>query len=422
MEIAATRLPPIASLRPLTAARCALVPSDQLQRHHQYYNEVLALVDHLRAERYRLPPDPVMQATEPRPDDDEETCLQKHEYARLHKSLAREMTRGLRQVDHLGNGRHLISQHVLVEIAGSRVVNYRSDGSSRYADLARQSMVEVSEDGVPEAISRQGNTLYSGPQAIPLPPHKIAADGLGPVPQHFSLIVGGQTIQVTCRPLPSGLIAVDFQGHHLQVAFCEITPNRRTIERIVYNHLEALRQKVAPERLATELTVRAVPKSPPKISGNLKPQPLPSLPGSSVAAPKKKSESPHSKTKSEAPVSPKAANEVKPDLKPKPPSPPIRIQLASGAKLSSTRARLRKARKLAAKVTKYDPHPATYSVKEQVARRLAILSEEELEAFQAEININPSDQPGRSGWLDEKWLYEKSDQDPLLLLILQLLS
>ena len=121
-------------------------------------------------------------------------------------------------------------------------------------------------------------------------------------------------------------------------------------------------------------------------------------------------------------MSPKAANEVKPDLKPKPPSPPIRIQLASGAKLSSTRARLRKARKLAAKVTKYDPHPATYSVKEQVARRLAILSEEELEAFQAEININPSDQPGRSGWLDEKWLYEKSDQDPLLLLILQLLS
>lgn len=57
-----------------------------------------------------------------------------------------------------------------------------------------------------------------------------------------------------------------------------------------------------------------------------------------------------------------------------------------------------------------------------MARRLALLNEEELEAFEEEIKINPSGHPGRDGWLNEEWLYQKSDQDPLLLLILQLLS
>ena len=58
MEIAASRLPPIASLRPLTPARCAQVPAEQLRRHHQYYNEVLTQIELLRAGRFRLPPDP----------------------------------------------------------------------------------------------------------------------------------------------------------------------------------------------------------------------------------------------------------------------------------------------------------------------------------------------------------------------------
>ncbi|MBX3169387.1 MAG: hypothetical protein KF760_18450 [Candidatus Eremiobacteraeota bacterium] len=422
MEIAVTRLPPIAQMRPLTAARCARLPADQLKLHHQYYNEVLALVEHLRAERYRLPPDPVMQATEPRPDDDEATAIHKSEYARLHKSLAREMTRGCRQADQLGDGSHVLSEHVQVEIAGPRVVNYRSDGSSRYADLDRQTLVEISEDGVPEAISRQGTTLYSGSQAFPLPTQKSPARAATAIPPSFSLVVGNPSVEVLCRTLPTGLIEMDFQGHHLQVAFSEITPNRRTLEKIAYNYLEAVKERVPTQRLAKEFTVTKVPQAPPKISGNLKPQPLPPLPQVAGPAAKKKAEPVAKKAVGKAQPAPKQPAEVKPDLKPKPPSPPLRIQLASGAKLSSTKARLRKARKLAAKVTKYDPHPATFSVKEQVARRLAILSEEELEAFQEEININPSGHPSREGWLNEEWLYQKSDQDPLLLLILQLLS
>lgn len=421
MEIAASRLPPIASLRPLTAARCAQVPADQLRKHHQYYNEVLALLEHLRTERYRLPPDPVNQATQPGPDDDAASAIHKSEYARLHKSLAREMTRGCRQVDQLGNGSHVLSEHVHVEISDPKVVNYRSDGSSRYADLDRQTLVEISEDGVPEAISRRGNTLFSGPQAFPLPPQKSPPPEQAAVPPHFSLRVGDRNVEVTCRTLPSGLIELDFEGHHLQVAFSEITPNRLTLERIAHNYLEAVREKVPPERLAKELTVKAIPKAPPRINGNLKPQPLPPLKKPTLKAPKK-AQPTSIKQPAKTEVAPKATGEVKADLKPKPPSPPIRIQLASGSKLSSTRARLRKARKLAAKVTKYDPHSATYSIKEQVARRLAILSEEELEAFQQEININPSGHPARDGWLNEEWLYQKSDQDPLLLLILQLLS
>lgn len=409
MEIAASRLPPIASLRPLTAARCTEVPGDQLKLHHRYYNEVLALVEHLRAARYRLPPDLLMQATEEHPDDNEATVVHKTEYARLHKSLAREMTRAYRQVDQLGDG-----AHPNVEIAGPRVVNYRNDGSSRYADLDRQTLVEVSGDGVPEVISRQGKTLFSGPHAYPQPPQKAPPPGQPDIPPRFSLM----GVEVTCRVLTSGLVEMDFEGHHLQVAFSEIVPNRRTLEHIAYNYLEAIRERVPRERLAREFTVLPQKKAPPKISGNLKPQPpLPKVkiapqPEKTEAAPPKGIPKPESK----------AAPEIKPDLKPRPPSPPIRIQLASGVKLSSTRARLRKARKLAAKVTRYDPHPATYSVKEQVARRLALLNEEELEAFEEEIKINPSGHPGRDGWLNEEWLYQKSDQDPLLLLILQLLS
>jgi len=412
MEIAASRLPHIASLRPLTAARCAQVPAGQLKQHHKYYNEVLALVEHLRAERYRLPPDPITQATAPRPEDDDDTAIHKLEYARLHKSLAREMTRGSRQRQQLGEG-----SHPNVDIEGARVVNYRCDGSSRYADLERQTLVDISEDGVPEAISRQGNTLYSGPHPFPLPPHQAALENT-PIPSRFNLVVGDQSYEITCRILASGLIEMDFQGHHLTVAFSEIVPNRQTLERIAYNYLEALREKVPPERLAREYKVQRVPKAPPKVTGNLQPvtlaKPEPAKTRKTDPAPRKQV--------AKADSAPKAPSEVKADLKPRPPSPPIRIQLASGSKLSSTRARLRKARKLAAKVTKYDPHPATYSVKEQVARRLAILSEEELEAFQAEININPSGHPGREGWLNEEWLYQKSDQDPLLLLILQLIS
>lgn len=423
MEIAATtRLPPIAQLRPLTAERCAQVPGDQLKLHHQYYNEVLALVEYLRAERYRLPPDPIQQATEPRPDDDAATAIQKSEYARLHKSLAREMTRGCRQVDQLGDGTHLLSQHIQVEIADPRVVNYRSDGSSRYADLDRQSLVEVSEDGVPEAISRRGNTLYSGSQAFPFPTQKSVGSDSTAVPPTFSLVVGNPSVEVLCRTLPTGLIEMEFQGHHLQVAFSEITPNRQALEKIAYNYLEAVKERVPPQRLTKEYTVKAVPKAPPKVCGNLKPQPLPAPPKAAALVAKKKVEPAPKKETARPEAAPKPAAEVKADLKPKPPSPPLRIQLASGAKLSSTKARLRKARKLAAKVTKYDPHAATFSVKEQVARRLAILSEEELAAFQEEIHINPSGHPSREGWLDEEWLYQKSDQDPLLLLILQLLS
>ncbi len=421
MEIAVTRLPPIAQMRPLTAERCAQVPPDQLRQHHQYYNEVLALVEHLRAERYRLPPDPIMQATEPRPDDDAATAIHKSEYARLHKSLAREMTRACRQVDQLGDGTHVLSQHVQVEIADPRVVNYRSDGSSRYADLNRQTLVEVSEDGVPEAISRRGTTLYSGSQPFPLSAPK-GNPAPAALPPSFSLVVGDPSVEILCRTLPTGLLEMEFQGHHLQVAFSEITPNRQALEKIAYNYLEAVKERVPPQRLAKEFTVQAAPKGPPKISGNLKPQPLPPLPKAAEPPAKKKVEPAPKREVSKPEAAPKPAAEVKADLKPKPPSPPLRIQLASGAKLSSTKARLRKARKLAAKVTKYDPHSATFSVKEQVARRLAILSEEELAAFQEEIHINPAGHPSREGWLDEEWLYQKSDQDPLLLLILQLLS
>lgn len=420
MEIAGIKLQPIASLRPLTVERCAEVPGDQLKKHHQYYNQVLAQVDQLRTKRYRLPPDPIQKATHPHPEDDPETALHKSEYARLHKSLAREMTRGCRQLDQLGDGHHQLSERVQVEIKAPQVIHYRSDGSSRYANLERQTLVEISEDGVPEAISRQGTTLCSGPHAFPLPPKPLLT-GQTAIPERFSLAVGNRSVEVHCRALPSGLIDLDFQGHHLQVAFAGITPNRQTLEKIAYNYLEAVTEKVPASRLARNLTVKPVPQAPPRVSGDIQPQPLPPLP--SRPTPTKKateSQLPKALTRSEA-VS-KTVAESKPDLKPKPPSPPVRIPLASGAKLSSTKARLRKARKLAARVTKYDPHKPTPSIKEQVARRLAILSDAELEAFEEQIHINPAGQPPRPGWLDEEWLYQKSEEDPLLLLILQLLS
>lgn len=411
MEIAASRLPPIASLRPLTVARCAQVPSEQLQRHHQYYNDVLAQIELLRAERYRLPPDPVVQATEIKPDEDEASQIHKAEYARLHKSLARELTRGCRQLDQLGPGRHVLSDHVHVEIAGDRITTHRSDGSTRYSDLHSQRLVEVSPEGVPEAISRKHNTMFSGPTAHPLPPQK-SVQSHHPPPEHFTLMVGGKSVAICCRSLASGVVELEFAGHRLQVSFSGLKPSQSALEKIAYNYLEALQEKVPPARLADHYKVEAKPHAPPQITGNRKPQPVPP-PSVAKSAPSKVAPPPTSK----APVdSPKA------DLKPKPPSPPVRLQLNTGARLSSTRARLRKARKLAAKVTKYDPHPATHTVKEQVARRLAILSEEELEAFHQQININPSGMPSREGWLDEDWLYQKSDEDPLLLHILQLLT
>jgi hypothetical protein len=420
MEIAATRLPPIASLRPLTAERCAQVSRDQLKRHHQYYNETLAAVEHLRGERYRLPSDPVLQSTVARPDDDAATAIHKSEYARLHRSLAREMTRGCRLVDQLGDGQHRLSPQVQVEIRDPQVVNYRGDGSSRYANLGRRTLVEVSGDGVPEAISRKGTTLYSGSQPYPLPPAPIPQQEKE-IPPRFSLNLGGRSVEVQCRTLPTGLIELDFQGHHLQVSFAGITPNRQTLEKIAYNYLEAVSEKVPPHRLSQKLRVEPRPEAPPKVIGDLKPQPLPPLPKptrpkarTAQAAPRREA--------AKADTSTRSPGEVKADLKPKPPSPPLRIQLASGSKLSSTRARLRKARKLAARVTKYDPHKPTFSVKEQVARRLAILSEEELDAFHQQIQINPSGLPSRQGWLDEDWLYQQAEEDPLLLHILQLLS
>ena len=420
MEIAATRLPPIASLRPLTAERCAQVSRDQLKRHHQYYNETLATVEHLRGGRYRLPPDPVLQATRPRPDDDESTALHKAEYARLHRSLAREMTRGCRLIDQLGDGQHQLSAQVQVEICDPQVINYRNDGSSRYANLGRRTLVEVSGDGVPEAISRKGATLYSGSQPFPRPPAPIPQQEKE-IPSRFSLDRGGGSVEVQCRTLPTGLIELDFQGHHLQVSFAGITPNRQTLERIAFNYLEALAEKVSPQRLSQKLRVEPQPKAPPKITGDLTPQPLPPLPR--PTRPKARtSAAPPSRERAKSAPQAKGQGDIKADLKPKPPSPPLRIQLASGSKLSSTRARLRKARKLAARVTKYDPHKPTFSVKEQVARRLAILSDEELDAFHQQVQINPSGLPSRPGWLDEDWLYQQSEEDPLLLHILQLLS
>lgn len=419
MEIAATRLPPIASLRPLTAARCAQVPADQLKRHHQYYNEVIAHIEFLRAERFRLPPDPISQATQVEQSDDEASAIHKTEYARLHKSLARELTRGSRQVDQLGDGSHILSQSVHIHIQGQQIATFRDDGSSRYADLGRQSLVEISDDGVPEVISRRGSTMYSGPGAFPLPPHKPQRQ-TAPVPDHFSLVVGDKSVQVSCRTLPSGLIEMDLGGHRLQVSFAEMTPDRHNLEKLAYNYLEAIQQKVPPEKLAKNYTIRPVPKSPPKISGELQPKPVPP-PAQPKTTPKTAKSTPPP-PKKETPKPEATPKKVEADLKPKPPSPPVRIQLSSGAKLSSTKARLRKARKLAAKVTKYDPHPATHSVKDQVARRLAILSDEELDAFEQSIHINPSGLPAREGWFNEEWLYEKADEDPLLLHILQLLS
>lgn len=414
MEIAASRLPPIASLRPLTVARCAQVSPEQLHRHHQYYNEVLAQIELLRAQRYCLPPDPVAQATERRPEDDEASQIHKAEYARLHNSLARELTRGCRQLDQLGPGNHVLSQDVHVEIAGQRITTYRSDGSSRYADLQRQRLVEVSEEGVPEAISRQHNTLFSGSEAYPLPPQKPPAPNhSGQVPERFSLTVGGKNVVVRCRSLCDGAVEMEFEGKRLQVSFAGTQPGASALEKIAYNYLEALVEKVPPARLADQYKVEVKPMSPPRVSGNRKTLPVP------PPRPTQAKTAPTTPQKT-AVDTPKA--DSKPDLKPKPPSPPVRLQLNTGARLSSTRARLRKARKLAAKVTKYDPHQATHTIKEQVARRLAILSEEELEAFHQEININPSGMPSREGWLDEDWLYQKSDEDPLLLHLLQLLS
>ncbi|MBS2035915.1 hypothetical protein JST97_13080 [bacterium] len=417
MEISASRLPPIASLRPLTAARCAQVPANELKRHHKYYNDVLATVDFLRAERYRLPPDPIRQATEPDPEDDEATALQKSEYARLHTSLAREMTRGSRQLDQLGPGEHILSDSVHVHIQAQRIVTYRSDGSIRHADLSSQSLVEVSPSGVPEVISRRGSTMYSGSQALPLPPQKPPPQ-VQSIADHFSLTVAGQCIQVQCRSLPSGLIEIDLGQVRLQISFAQMTPTRQSLEKLAYNYLAALQHKVPSERLARSYHVTPTPQAAPKISGELKPRPVPppaqpeSAPKDGIApSPKKVS----AKVESQA-------KELKVELKPKPPSPPLRIQLVSGAKLSTTRARLRKARKLAARATKYDPHPATRTVKEQVALRLAILSEEELESFEHSIQINPAGLPPRKGWLNEEWLYEKADEDPLLLHILGLLS
>lgn len=420
MEIAATRLPPIASLRPLTAARCAQVPADQLKRHHQYYNEVIAQIEFLRAERFRLPPDPISQATQVEQTDDEASAIHKTEYARLHKSLARELTRGSRQVDQLGDGSHILSESVHIHIQGQQIATFRDDGSSRYADLSRQSLVEISDDGVPEVISRRGSTMYSGPVAFHLPPQKPQSQA-ALAPDHFSLVVGDKSVQVSCRTLPSGLIEMDLGGHLLQVSFAEMTPNRHNLENLAYNYLEAIQQKVPPEKLAKNYSIKPVPHSSPKITGNLKPQAVPP-PAQPKSTPKTARANAPPPPKKEAPKPEAAPKEVKADLKPKPPSPPVRIQLSSGAKLSSTKARLRKARKLAAKVTKYDPHPATHSVKDQVARRLAILSEEELDAFEQSIHINPSGLPPREGWLNEEWLYEKADEDPLLLHILQLLS
>lgn len=420
MEIAGTSLQPIASLRPLTVELGSQLPGEQLQRHHHFYNQALALVEYLRADRYCLPPDPVHKATHPDPQDDPRICVQKSEYARLHKSLARELTRAYRQVDQFGDGWHSLGEHVQVEIAPPQVRNYRSDGSSRHANLERQLLVEVSPDGVPEAISRKGTTLYSGPQGFPLPPQPPTLSQSA-IPERFSIVLGNRGVEVNCRALTSGLIDLNFQGHHLQVAFAGITPNRQTLEKIAYNYLEAVTEKVPAERLSKKLTVKPVPQGPPRIYGEAKPQTLPTV----ATRPPQTRRLPDSGPKRESAKpepSPKVAADPKTDLKPKPPSPSIRIQLASGSKLRTTKARLRKARKLAAKVTKYDPHKPTPSIKEQVARRLAILSEAELEAFSEQIHINPSDQPGRPGWLDEEWLYQKSDEDPLLLLILQLLS
>jgi hypothetical protein len=420
MEIAATRLPPIASLRPLTAARCAQVPADQLKRHHQYYNEVIAQIEWLRAERFRLPPDPISQATQVEPSDDEASAIHKTEYARLHKSLARELTRGSRQLDQLGEGSHILSESVHIHIQGQQIATFRNDGSNRYADLGRQGLVEVSHDGVPEVISRRGSTMYSGPEAFPLPPQKPPRQ-MAPVPEHFSLVVGDKTVQVRCRTLPSGLIELDLGRHRLQVSFAEMTPNRQNLEKLAYNYLEAIQQKVPPEKLAKNYSIKPLPKSPPKISGDLKAQPVPA-PAQPKTTPKTARSSPAPAKKEAASKYESLPKKVEADLKPKPPSPPLRIQLSSGAKLSSTKARLRKARKLAAKVTKYDPHPATQSVKDQVARRLAILSEEELDTFEQSIHINPSGLPPREGWLNEERLYEKADEDPLLLHILALLD
>ncbi|MFN8609107.1 MAG: hypothetical protein U0931_16345 [Vulcanimicrobiota bacterium] len=420
MEIAASRLPPIARLRPLTPARCAEVPGEQLKRHHKYYNDVLATVDLLRSERYQLPPDLIGQATWVQAEDDEETAIHKLEYSRLHKSLAREMTRGSRQLDQLGQGSHVLSDSVHILIEGQRVATYRSDGSQRHADLQRQSLLEISDSGVPEFISRRGSTMFSGPIGLPLPPQKAPVQ-VGAMPDHFSLVIEDQSVQVSCRTLPSGLVELDLGGHRLQVSFQEIKAGRHHLEKLAYSYLQALRRKISPENLAQHYVIQRQPQAPPKISGNLKasPVPPPAQPKTTPLTPKKSAPPPPKKEAIKAEAAPK---EVKAELKPRPPSPPLRIQLASGAKLSSTKGRLRKARKLAARVTKYDPHPATQSVKEQVARRLAILTEEQLAAFDHALLINPAGLPPREGWLNEEFLYQQADEDPLLLLILELLS
>lgn len=376
---------------------------DQIRRQQDYYNRTLGHIEGLRERQHlwpeRLFPRPpeeeaVYGATRPQPQDDAATAELRQEYERLYRSLQREMARAANQSEALGQGCHVMNGGVEVEVAGAEVTTVRPDGSWRCADLSAQT-VKLGDD---ELLRKDGSTLFRhGPAGW----ERFSVDQDGQarheaIPRTFRLEVaapGGvrETLELHCQALPGGDFEVDFKGRGLrgllEVRLASGLPSpKKALEEALRAHLGAV--LTAPEARERPRGQQPVSKAAEEFEVGLKWTVVPAI---RLEDPARPTTSPLPMERAEkrvqadrvsisqrtAPPVAAAAPEVKAQLKGQPPA--VRVRLENGTRLPTTPKRLRKARKLAAKVLgQKTPQRHT----EQVALRLAAFGEQQLEALE----------------------------------------
>lgn len=425
-----------------------------LPRLQAYYNRALGHIEQLREPRHPWPEqafprtaeeEAVLRATR---NGDEATAELRHEYERLYRSLQREIARASHQSEALGAGVHTMGGGVTVEVDGAEVTTARPDGNWRWTDLAGASVWlngEETQRVEGSTVFRQGEGGWE----------RFALDERGhavrdAIPRSFRLEVaapGGvrETVEVHCQALPGGDFELDFKGGGglrgvVEVSLDSGVPSpKKALEEALRTRLGAvLKANSEPGRAGVTAIDQPEPELDWPVVAPIRLRAGPTLARSEAG---RAEEVPHQPASRQAPVSRTAsaapsggsgraaADHGKATLKPKPPE--IRLRLESGVRLATTPGRLRKARRQAKKSL---ARPCPHRHAEQLAFRLAALSEEQLENLERlgwQLVLMPPREAGRKKvevgarpWrVAENLLFEPGEEaeDELLLELLRFL-
>lgn len=400
--------------------RAEFLSPGAIQQHQNYYNRTLAHIDELRSARHPSPDSlftlceddrVVERATTPQAQDGAEQAEIRAQYQRFYRSLQRELARGTHQRESLGSGQHRMAGGVRVEVCGVEVTTLRPDGNWRCADLRAQTVWMGGPQCATHRLRKEGCRVY---RDSPTGWERYAPDPGGQaicarIPANFHLEVVGpggvrEKVEVHCRAKgegPGEVFEVEFKGRSVEgllevVVAADLASPMRALEGTLHSHLTAM---VKGSQSAVVGSMAGLPVE----SGT--DEDLPKLPRlvaggpARVLAPLPESQERERQTaRGPAPAVGRGslrqhsqpvgkAEGAAASLTGKPPA-PLRLRLESGVKVTSTPARMRKARKLAARLTRYEAEGAARAEKtparvvRQVALRLAAFCEETMDAFE----------------------------------------